>query len=201
MLQVLAAWRRETYNGCISIWEVMVRIGLISDTHIPEAAAEIPPQVFKALQGSDLIVHCGDMHSVKVLDWLEEGLGPVVGAWGNGDKGSAGRMHQPDDPRMKDVQVLELEGFKIGVIHDFPFPDEAPTLDMNRLMLHFFEERMDIILCGHTHVARIGDLNGTLMVNPGSPTLPRNLYDLGQVAILDIENGVPKPRIIELKDV
>ena len=46
-------------------------IGLISDTHIPEAASELPPQVYKAFRGVDLILHGGDMHVIDVLDWLE----------------------------------------------------------------------------------------------------------------------------------
>ena len=39
-----------------------MRIGLISDTHIPEARAELWPQVYAAFEGVDAILHGGDIH-------------------------------------------------------------------------------------------------------------------------------------------
>ncbi len=177
-----------------------MRIGVISDTHIPEAGPALPPQVYRALEGCDLIVHCGDIHDVKVLDWLER-VAPVVGCWGNGDRDDTNRPRQPDDPRMKDEQVLHIEGLKIGLRHFYTFPDEAFSwLGLDEMMLKYFGGRMDVILSGHTHIARIDEWKGTLLVNPGSPTLPRQVAGLGQVALLDIEGGVPKARIVELKE-
>ncbi len=38
-----------------------MRIGLLSDTHVPEVEKELPPQVTKAFQGVDLILHTGDI--------------------------------------------------------------------------------------------------------------------------------------------
>ncbi len=78
--------------------ESLLRIGLVSDTHIPEAGRELPPQIYEAFAKVDLILHAGDMHIIEVLDWLES-LAPVVAARGNGD-GSSGRPPFPDeDPR------------------------------------------------------------------------------------------------------
>ena len=37
-----------------------MRIGLISDTHIPTAGRDLWPQVYDALRGVDLIMHAGD---------------------------------------------------------------------------------------------------------------------------------------------
>ena len=45
-----------------------MRIGLISDTHIPEARAELWPQVYAAFEGVDAILHGGDIHDVALLD-------------------------------------------------------------------------------------------------------------------------------------
>ena len=47
-----------------------MRIGLISDTHIPTAGRDLWPQVYDALRGVDLIMHAGDLHDPVVLDWL-----------------------------------------------------------------------------------------------------------------------------------
>jgi predicted phosphodiesterase len=40
--------------------------------------------------------------------------------------------------------------------------------------------------------------DGILFVNPGSPTIPRNIMKLGQVAILDLTPGSREARIIDL---
>jgi Calcineurin-like phosphoesterase superfamily domain len=54
-----------------------VRIGLISDTHIPVAAKHLWPQVYEAFRGVDLIMHGGDLMVTDVIDWLEE-IAPVL---------------------------------------------------------------------------------------------------------------------------
>ena len=92
-----------------------MRIGLISDTHIPEAGEELPREVFQAFKGVDLIMHAGDMHVIQVLDWLES-LAPVVGALGNGDEPdvvSKFRPGLPPDPRVKQAQVVTVGGLKL----------------------------------------------------------------------------------------
>ncbi|MFL2504088.1 MAG: metallophosphoesterase family protein [Candidatus Azotimanducaceae bacterium] len=38
-----------------------MRIGLLSDTHIPEAMPELWPQVFSELKDVDVILHAGDI--------------------------------------------------------------------------------------------------------------------------------------------
>ena len=48
-----------------------MKIGLIADSHIPEAMPELPSQVRTVFAGVDLIVHAGDLHCLEVLDWLE----------------------------------------------------------------------------------------------------------------------------------
>ena len=49
-----------------------MRIGLISDTHIPEAHPELWPQVFHAFEGVEFILHGGDIHELWVIDQLEK---------------------------------------------------------------------------------------------------------------------------------
>src|SRR5690349_5027559 len=78
-----------------------VLIGLISDTHIPEAAPDIWPQVYEAFKRVDLILHAGDLHVIEVVDRLER-LAPIYVARGNGDDGGAGRPVVADDPRLRE---------------------------------------------------------------------------------------------------
>ena len=76
-----------------------MRIGLISDTHIPEARAELWPQVYAAFEGVDAILHGGDIHDVALLDTFTA-IAPTWAARGNGEDGSGGRPVQPDHPSL-----------------------------------------------------------------------------------------------------
>src|SRR3954451_20110308 len=94
-----------------------LRVGLISDTHIPEARAELWPQVFDVFRGVDSILHGGDIHDLVVLDQLNE-LAPLWSARGNGEDGSAGRPVAPDDDRLRWSWLLDLAGVRVGLTHD-----------------------------------------------------------------------------------
>jgi hypothetical protein len=186
----------------------VVRIGLISDTHVPEAGRELWPQVYDAFLGVrpegprvDMVLHAGDMHVVDVLDWLEERLQvPVLACRGNGDDGGGGRPVAPEDPRLKPNQVLEIEGFRIGLTHDLPLPEWPPYRTLYSMMERYFGGPVHVVVHGHTHVADIRVHRGVLCVNPGSPIYPRNLERrLGTIAFLDIEGGRLHPRVYQLK--
>ena len=178
-----------------------MRIGLISDTHIPEARPDLPRDIYKVFAGVDMILHAGDIHALQVLDWLEE-IAPVIAVRGNGDVGDGTRPRPPDDPRlMEDIHVMEVAGLRIGMRHSIPWAGYAHYPTIASIMDRFFGTRLDLIVVGDTHVAEIEDREGILVINPGSPTLPNNLWaELGTVALLEIINGVPYPHIIQLTE-
>jgi hypothetical protein len=169
-----------------------MRIGLISDTHIPEARHELWPQVFDAFRGVDCILHAGDIHDLSVIDQLSD-VATTYAARGNGDDGSGGRPIQPFDSRLREAWFLELGGLKIGLTHDVPIPEYHPNLTLERAMTRYFGRTdLDVLIYGDTHVEAIDHLNGTLCVNPGSPTYPRNLdTQLGTIGFLEINDGTP----------
>jgi predicted phosphodiesterase len=146
-----------------------MKIGLIADTHIPEAMPELPAQVREVFAGVDLILHAGDLHCLDVLDWLEA-TAPVLAARGNGDDGSGGRPVVPDDPRLRDTQVVTCVG------------------------------RIDIMVCGHTHVERLVQHDDVWVINPGSATFPHNLTaQPGTVGILMLDGDRTGVTIYDLK--
>jgi putative phosphoesterase len=57
------------------------RIGVISDTH-----DLLRPEALRALDGSDLILHAGDICGPEVLQALRE-IAPVIAVRGNNDHG------------------------------------------------------------------------------------------------------------------
>ena len=177
-----------------------MRIGLISDTHIPEFGPKLPEAAYRALAGVDLVLHGGDLHVIDVLDWLEQRIGaPVYCARGNGDTGYNGRPRVPDDPRLKPAHVLTVEGVRIGMAHAVPLPDECPWIPIERTMKRIFGGPVDVIVHGDTHVEQVEWHKGVLLVNPGSPTFPHNLVGVpGHVALLEVRDGKAHAEIVPL---
>jgi hypothetical protein len=177
-----------------------MRIGLIGDTHYPEAGP-LWDEAYEALRGVELILHAGDLHVVDVLDWLEERVGvPVLAVRGNGDDGSGGRPVCPDDPRMKPVQTLTAGGVRIGMVHDATLPEWPPHRTLESIMDFYFGGRVDVLVHGDTHVAEVEEMRGVLLVNPGSPTFPRNLTRRhGTLGFLDVADGAARAWIHQLE--
>ena len=178
-----------------------MKIGLISDTHIPEARPVLWEQIFDAFRGVDLILHGGDIHELFVLDALET-IAPVYAARGNGEDGSGGRPVQPADARVQDVWLLELGGLQVGLTHEIPIPEMPPLFTVERWVKRLFpEKRPDVLVYGHTHVEQIDTIDGILCVNPGSPTYPHGLnVQLGTIGFLDIDDGVAQASIWQLTE-
>jgi len=172
----------------------MVRIGLISDTHIRHEGEDLYPETYEALAGVDLILHAGDTYILTVYDRLER-IAPIIAARGNGD------MHLPDDPRLKYDQTFDAAGLRIGLMHDLALPEAPPVRTLETIMQRRFGGPVDVIVFGDTHVAHLSHFKGVLLVNPGSPTFPSN-YDRqhGTVGILTIENGLPRAELLPLSE-
>ena len=62
-----------------------MRIGVISDTHIPGQAEEIPAEITEAFKHVDMVLHCGDLVSPQVLDMLKKSCPNVKAVWVNMD--------------------------------------------------------------------------------------------------------------------
>ena len=60
----------------------MTVIGLISDTH-----GLLRPEAVAALQGSDHVIHAGDIGSPAIIDALRR-VAPVTAVRGNNDQGT-----------------------------------------------------------------------------------------------------------------
>ncbi|OAI42465.1 hypothetical protein AYO38_03015 [bacterium SCGC AG-212-C10] len=178
-----------------------MRIGLISDTHIPEARYELWPQVFDVFRGVDAILHAGDIHDLVVIDQLHD-IAPTWAARGNGEEGSGGRPIQPDHSLLRETWLLNFEGVSIGMVHDLPIPEYPPNLTLERAMLRYWGTTdIDVLIYGHSHVEAIDTIGNTLCVNPGSPTYPHNLdTQLGTVGFLEINDGKAEATIWQLTE-
>lgn len=135
-------------------------IGLISDTHIPDRAKEIPQKVIETFNDVDLILHAGDLTSMEVIEKLEE-IAPTMAIQGNMD-----RIKGIDLPK---ARVIEAEDLKIGLIHG----EVYPRADTQQLLYLARQLGVDILVSGHSHQPKIEQIEGILLLNPGSPIVPR----------------------------
>ena len=172
-----------------------MRIGLISDTHIPWERKDIPQQVFDAFQGVDLILHAGDIYAHYVLDKLES-IAPVLAALGDDD-------YPTPDSRVQEKHILQLEGQTLWLIHEGPQislpPEWLSTWWKNRISPDNDKYgKPDIIVSGHEHRTQVDRSDGILLINPGSPTLLNYQRGLGTVGILELSSGTADVSIIQL---
>ncbi|MBV8772663.1 MAG: metallophosphoesterase family protein [Deltaproteobacteria bacterium] len=177
-----------------------MRIGLISDTHIPEACEHLPARVFEVFQGVDLLMHAGDVYVNRVLDELGE-IAPVIAALGNGDEGLDGHQFKlARDERVSTAHLIEVGGVRIGLVHALPTPDETSEEVFDNAMQTHFGGPVDVLVMGHSHLEGVVRFGPTLVVNPGSATLPHNLVGVpGTVGILEVApSGTVSVEIINL---
>lgn len=176
------------------------RVDIISDTH-----GLLTDELKQELRGADRIIHAGDLTSTADYNLLRA-MGPLQACLGNNDY--AGQY----PPEVKRLLRFTIDGVRFQVAHYESDLDPATA---------------DVCVFGHTHRPGIsratmggqpiprrrfsrtramepdptampeGD-QGALMINPGSPTLPRT--SLGPtMARLWIRDGVVEdPEIIQL---
>lgn len=159
-----------------------MRLGVIADTH-----GLLRPQVFRAFEQVDHIVHAGDIGSLDLLTELEA-VAPVTAVYGNTD--------QPEvRQRLPQVAHVELEGFDVVVTHG----DQLGTPTPEGLNAAFPDAQ--IIIYGHTHrpLLTLVDIVVTVM-NPGGAGHRR--FGLPpSVGILELEPGIPpRGRLLPLLD-
>lgn len=149
-----------------------MNIGVIADTH-----SKMRPEALNALQGSDLILHAGDVGRNAVLEALEA-VAPVVAIRGNIDK--AGRAST-----LPDVQDLAFLGHAFYMLHD------VKTLDFDP------QGRYRVVIAGHSHKPRNEWIGDVLYFNPGGAG-PRRFTLPITVGRLQVEEDHVEGEIIDL---
>jgi putative phosphoesterase len=119
-------------------------IGVISDTH-----GLLRPEAVSALQGSDLIIHAGDVGRLEVIEQLKA-IAPVTAIRGNIDKAAWA-------DQFPETEVVQVNDTLIYVLHNLKELD----LDSNAAGFR-------VVVSGHSHQSKIEEKDGTLYVNPGS---------------------------------
>jgi putative phosphoesterase len=140
-----------------------VRLVVLADTHLRSGdLGPLGPRVLQAVEGSDAVLHAGDVVSPAALRALRALAGPrpFHAVRGNNDLELTGAL--------PDSVVMTLGGVEVAVVHD------AGRRQGRAARLHRAFPTAALVVFGHSHVpVDEAGLAGQVLFNPGSPTRPR----------------------------
>ncbi|MBQ8972125.1 MAG: metallophosphoesterase [Clostridia bacterium] len=155
----------------------MTKLGLISDSH----GAAIRLAQFTDIathEKFDAVLCCGD--GVSDYRSLSKKLSmPVYFVAGNCD-------YQADVPW--ELQ-FDWEGVHCLIVHGHLFA--SIRYDLTALSYRADEVNAQVVFYGHTHIPKVDLVGKTMFINPGA------LKD-GRYAVIEIENGAIRPKLMEL---
>jgi len=155
-----------------------IKIGVISDTHIPDRAKELPSSIREVFKGVDMIIHAGDFVDLSVLEELQSLCKCVKGVWGNMD---------PPEVRSKlpEKEIFKIGKHTIGLIHG----QGAPAMLLEFVTEKFKKDNVDVIIFGHAHTPFNEVKDGILFFNPGSAT-DRIFAPFNSFGIIEINDTI-----------
>ena len=152
-----------------------MRVGIVSDTHLPRGSRRIPDACLERLAGCDLILHGGDFSSLAALEELLALGPPVAAVHGNVDE-PAVRERLPREC------TVEAGVVRVALVHDAG-PSRGRLERMRRRFPH-----ADAVVFGHSHIP-LHEADGDLQIfNPGSPT-ERRRAPRHTMGIASVEGG------------
>ncbi|MEU8606366.1 metallophosphoesterase family protein [Streptomyces parvulus] len=135
-----------------------MRLLLMSDTHLPKRAKELPATLMAEVPRADVVLHAGDWVDTATLDLLESRSRRLVAVYGNND-GPALRARLPE------VAHADLGGLRFGVVHETGAAQGREA----RCAARF--PGLDVLVFGHSHIPWDTTApGGPRLLNPGSPT-------------------------------
>ena len=159
-----------------------MKIGVVADTH----SKDLPKQMIEDFKKVEFIVHAGDFCSLDVLERFKT-IKEVKGVQGNMDEHAIKKLL----PRR---QIFKAGAFTIGIFHG----EGSPNQVLDRVKEEFKDEKVDVVIFGHSHRALNEEQNGVLYFNPGSPNdtifAPYKSY-----GILDLSGPKAQGKIIKLE--
>ncbi|OQY17280.1 MAG: hypothetical protein B6I36_09215 [Desulfobacteraceae bacterium 4572_35.1] len=139
-----------------------LKIGVISDTHfrsMVQGAKLIDELCQHCFADVDTILHAGDMIHPDVA-LLFSGV-PFYAVRGNNDPAVDG---------VPQYRVVEIGGYRIGLIHGWGYLGDLEK----RMINHFSSAELDCLVYGHSHEPVCHEVEGLLVMNPGSAAQRRS---------------------------
>ncbi|MBX0295925.1 metallophosphoesterase [Haloarcula nitratireducens] len=145
---------------------------VISDTHGTDGH-RLEGETLAAVREADRVVHAGDFTTEAVLDAVESEARELTAVYGNNDTRAVRE-------RLADVATFSWADLTVLVVHGHEHTETA-------LSMLARQENADVVVVGHSHRPELAELDGRLLVNPGSYADPRR-YEPAH-AELDVEDG------------
>jgi len=157
-------------------------IGVLSDTH----SLNIPTALIERFKTVDLIIHAGDICDVQTLKMLKK-IAPTKAVQGNMDDAALKK-------ELPLKEVIDCGPFKVGVTHGHMGETREA---LKNAMTSFKDDKIDVVIFGHSHQALKEQVGKTLYFNPGSPNdvVRAKFFSYG---LITIEEGKIKAEIIKL---
>ncbi len=132
---------------------------IISDTHLPTRAHDLPGALWSAIEAADVVMHAGDWVSVAHLDELTSRARRVIGVAGNND---GAELHR----RLPEIAHETVDDIRFAVIHETGSKTGREARCDAR-----FADTADVLVFGHSHIPwDTTTPRGLRLLNPGSPT-------------------------------
>jgi putative phosphoesterase len=132
-------------------------LAIVSDSHIPKRADEIPGPFLELLEEADRVVHCGDFDSEQFYDLFTSRFDTLTAVKGNCDFFD-----------LPSSETFIWEGVTFGVYHGTGITPRGhhPTL------VDIASNKLDVevLFHGHTHEEEIARKGDVVLANPGSCT-------------------------------
>jgi putative phosphoesterase len=133
-----------------------VLLAIVSDTHMPRGARDLPVQCEELCREADLILHAGDFCEASVLERFQD-LGRVAAVHGNMDSAQLRRT-------LPESRLVSAGGARIAIVHD-----AGPAAGRLQRQRARFPDA-DAVVFGHSHMPLHEAAGGFAIFNPGSPT-------------------------------
>ena len=135
-----------------------MRLLIMSDTHVPTRAKDLPTPLWDEVAAADVVLHAGDWVDSSLLDTLEAKANRLVGCWGNNDGAELRR-------RLPERADVTLGGLRFTVVHE-----TGVATGREARMANAYPDT-DVLVFGHSHIPwDTTAKTGLRLLNPGSPT-------------------------------
>ena len=176
-----------------------MKIGVVSDTHGDLKGWRAAQGVFK---GADYIVHAGDIlyhgpfnpilttyNPLKLAKDLNRSPIPIIFAKGNcdSDVDTLALEYPIENP----YAFIFVEGLRIMVNHG----DRLESKSLADLAKKYL---IDILIIGHTHIYQVERSDDIIILNPGSPSIPKGA-GIPTVAVIKIEESKRNIEIVNIE--
>jgi putative phosphoesterase len=144
---------------------VSTRLVLLSDTHLPKRAKDLPAALWSDIDAADVVVHAGDWVGLDALDAVAARSRRLVAVRGNNDGSEF-------VDRLPLVARTTIEGLRFAVVHE-----TGAAGGRERRAAAAYPD-VDVLVFGHSHIPWDSVAPGGLrLLNPGSPTDRRRQPD------------------------